>query len=109
MNKILLSASLAFAVVAFAPHAQATSGPGCLYVVNVANGDALNVRARPNRRSRIVDRLRPQRHGIIRLEGKCGPPWKKWGQRWCPVTHYSGDRVTHGYVKARFVRDSDCP
>jgi hypothetical protein len=25
------------------------------------------------------------------------------------VSHYNGNDVTHGWVKARFVRDVDCP
>jgi hypothetical protein len=87
----------------------ATTGPGCLVVVNVASNDALNMRAHASASSMIVDRLVPDRHGIIHLDGKCAPKSKPWASRWCPVTHYNGDRVTHGVVKARFVRDSECP
>lgn len=87
----------------------ATSGPGCLVVVNVASNDVLNMRAGASAASRIVDGLVPGRHGIIRLDQKCVPESRPWASRWCPVTHYNGDRVTHGWVKARFVRDSDCP
>ncbi|SNY92419.1 SH3 domain-containing protein [Cohaesibacter sp. ES.047] len=89
--------------------AQATSGPGCLYVVNVANWDALNMRARPSAKSRIVDYLKPGQHGIIRLERPCVPLSRPWAQRWCPVTHYSGYDTMRGWVKARYVRDSHCP
>ncbi|HEX2447709.1 MAG TPA: SH3 domain-containing protein [Methyloceanibacter sp.] len=89
--------------------ASATSGPGCLVVVNVASGDALNLRASPSASSTIVDRLVPGEHGIIHLDGDCQPKSVAWGSRWCPVTHYFGDKTTKGYVKARFVRDSDCP
>lgn len=88
---------------------MATSGPGCLVVVNVAYNDALNIRARPSARSRIVGVLVPGRHGIIHLDGRCEPLSVAWGSRWCPITHYDGDGTTRGYVKARFVRDSDCP
>ena len=109
MNKFIALASALAVLIVVAPKAQATSGPGCIYVVNVANWDALNMRAKPRLRSRIIARLRPRSHGIIHLDGKCGPSWKKWGQRWCPVTHYNGDRVSRGWVKARFVRDSECP
>lgn len=87
----------------------ATTGPGCLVVVNVASIDALNMRASASVSSMIVDRLVPDRHGIIHLDGQCTPESKPWASRWCPVTHYNGDRVTHGWVKARFVRDSECP
>ncbi len=109
MNKNIFFAAAFFILIVAAPKAQATSGPGCLYVVNVAPGDALNMRAQPRLRSRIIDRLGPTSHGIIRLDGPCGPPWKKWGSRWCPVTHFNNDRITRGFVKARFVRDSECP
>ena len=87
----------------------ATTGPGCLVVVNVAANDVLNMRARASASSMIVDRLPPDGHGIIHLDGKCIPESSPWARRWCPVTHYNGDRVTHGWVKARFVRDSECP
>ena len=89
--------------------AHATSGPGCLVVVNVAYNDVLNMRARPSASSRIVDVLMPDRHGIIHLDRACTPLSAPWGSRWCPVTHYNGDRTTKGWLKARFVRDSECP
>jgi hypothetical protein len=89
--------------------ASATSGPGCLVVVNVAADDALNLRARPSASAPIVDRLVPGSHGIIHLDDDCQPKSVSWGSRWCPVTHYDGDRVVSGWVKARYVRDSDCP
>ena len=89
--------------------AEATSGPGCLRVVNVAWNDSLNMRERPSASSRIVDVLPPGRHGIIHLDGKCRPLDVSWANRWCPVTHYDGDEVNRGWVKARFVRDVDCP
>ena len=103
------AAALAALLVLPAPGALATSGPGCLVVVNVAYDDALNVRERPSASSRIVDILPPGRHGIIHLDARCEPLSRPWGSRWCPITHYSGDRTTSGYVKARYVRDSDCP
>jgi Bacterial SH3 domain len=102
-------ACAAFGLFALVMPAAATSGPGCLYVVNVASWDRLNMRAAPSASSRIVDRLHPTNHGIIHLDRACGPKSKPWGQRWCKVSHYDGDGVTRGYVKAKFVRDSDCP
>ena len=89
--------------------AFATSGTGCLVVVNVASGDVLNMRSSPSASARVVDALVPNQHGIIHLDGTCQPLSVQWGSRWCPVTHYNGDRTTHGWVKARFVRDSECP
>ncbi|MGD9501624.1 MAG: SH3 domain-containing protein [Methyloceanibacter sp.] len=78
-------------------------------MVNVSAGDVLNLRASPAASAKIVDALVPGQHGIIHLDGKCRPESIPWPRRWCPVTHYDGDRVTQGWVKARFVRDSDCP
>jgi hypothetical protein len=103
-----VAAAVGMAVSIAAP-ASATSGPGCLVVVNVAANDVLNIRARPSSSSRIVDILKPRGHGIIHLDGACRPKSVAWGQRWCPISHYDGDRVTKGWIKARFVRDSDCP
>jgi hypothetical protein len=107
--KLALSTFAAAGLLMSLQPASATSGPGCLIVVNVAANDSLKMRSRPDAGSRIVDRLKPGRHGIIHLDAKCRPLSVSWGQRWCPVTHYDGNRVTKGYVKARFVRDSDCP
>ncbi len=96
-------------LLAGAAPAFATSGPGCLVVVNVASWDALNMRGAPAASAAIVDVLVPGRHGIIHLDASCKPLSAAWGSRWCPVTHYNGDRTTKGWVKARYVRDSDCP
>jgi hypothetical protein len=106
MRPILLSAAM---LALLSGNASATSGPGCLVVVNVAWRDVLNMRSRPSSSARIVDALIPGRHGIIHLDRPCGPMSRPWGSRWCKVSHYDGNRVTRGYVKARFVRDSDCP
>lgn len=97
------------ALLAYCGPAYATSGPGCLVVVNVASWDTLNMRATASASARVVDRLVPDRHGIIHLDGTCQPLSVQWGSRWCPVTHYNGDQTTRGWVKARYVRDSDCP
>jgi len=95
--------------VVHAGTAQATTGPGCLVVVNVPPGDVLNLRAARSASAPVVDVLVPGQHGILHLDGPCSPTSLPWGSRWCPVTHYNGDRTTHGFVKARFVRDSECP
>ena len=109
MNKFVFLASVLAVLTVYAPKAQATSGPGCLYVVNVANWDKLNMRSGPSARSRVVGRLSPRGHGIIRLNGKCIPLNKKWSSRWCPVTEFNGNSTNSGWVKARFIRDSQCP
>lgn len=89
--------------------ARATSGPGCLTVVNVASWDVLNMRSGPSASNPIVDRLPPGRHGIISQSGPCVPPNASPPSRWCPVAHYNGDRTTSGWVKQRFVAPSQCP
>lgn len=101
--------SAALLSLASAGAATATSGPGCLVVVNVAANDVLNMRSAPRAGAPVVDVLPPGRHGIIHLDSQCLPKSVAWGSRWCPVTHYDGGRVTKGWVKARYVRDSDCP
>lgn len=106
MKKILIVLGI---FLASSAAAHATSGPGCLVVVNVATWDALNMRAAPSASARIVDTLGVGKHGIIHLDGDCRPKSVAWGSRWCPVTHYNGDSVTKGWLKARYVRDSDCP
>lgn len=110
METTLRNITLIFAAaMALATPALATTGPGCLSVVNVAPGDALNVRAKPSAGARIVDRLIPGQHGVIKLDSECSPSSRPWAQRWCPISHYSADGTTHGYVKARFIRDAECP
>lgn len=91
--------------------AGATSGPGCLRVVNIAPGDVLNIRRTPNASSRIAGSIDPDNQGIISLRGVCKPLSLPWRSRWCPVAYYSGgpNDPVRGWVKARFVRDSDCP
>jgi hypothetical protein len=106
MLRTILACFVVFGVVS---PSLATTGPGCLVVVNVASNDVLNMRARASASAMIVDRLMLGHHGIIHLDGECIPESIPWASRWCPVTHYHGDRVTHGWVKARFVRDSECP
>ncbi len=106
MKELMFAAAC---LAGLAAPAFATSGPGCLVVVNVAYDDALNMRSRPSANSRIVDVLVPGHHGIIHLDGTCRPTAVAWSSRWCPVTHYNGDSVRKGWVKARYVRDSECP
>lgn len=110
MKQLAIAAmALGLAAVGWTLPAAATSGPGCLRVVNVDSWDRLNVRARPSSSSRIVDRLHPDRHGIISLRGDCVPKSRPWGSRWCPIMHFDSDQTSRGWVKARFVRDVDCP
>lgn len=103
---LLLAAA---ALAAAAMPASATSGPGCYRVINVESWDVLNLRAAPSAQSRIVDRLPPESHGIIAGTGACVPASAAPASRWCPVTVYDGDRITKGFAKRRYLRDSDCP
>ena len=110
----LSAAFLVFgALVAIVPpgQAQATSGPGCLRIVNVDPGDKLNIRRRPDASSAVVARADPANQGILHLDGKCRPASLAWKYRWCPVSYFSGgpSDPAKGWVKARFVRDSECP
>lgn len=108
----MMRALLVLAVSLFlfgANAALATTGPGCFQVVNVPSWDVLNMRSGPSASNQIVDHLPPGRHGIISQSGACIPKHAALGSRWCPVTHYNGDRTTSGWVKRRFVSPSDCP
>ena len=107
--KRIISAVFAVGALMAPMAAQATSGPGCLVVVNVPNWDVLNMRAGPSARNPIVDHLPPGRHGIISQSGPCIPRNVSLGARWCPVAHYNGNRTTSGWVKRRFVTPSQCP
>ena len=106
MRNLLLSGACLLGLLG---PAHATSGPGCLVVINVAADDALNLRAQPSADADVVDILIPGQHGIIHLDGACRPANLAWARRWCPVTHYNGDKTTKGWVKARYVHDSECP
>jgi hypothetical protein len=111
-EKIMKLKTLALAVAMIATptlSSFATTGPGCLTVVNVANWDRLNLRAAPRANARIVERINPNAYGILHLDRRCTPLNAPWGQRWCKVTHYNEGGAKKGYVKARFVRDNDCP
>lgn len=106
MKRILIAVGVMLVAGAAA---QATSGPGCLLVANVAGNDALNMRAGPATSHAVVDVLPPGNHGIIHLDGPCVPKSVSPLSRWCKVSHYNGDRVTKGWIKRRYTVDSDCP
>ncbi len=108
----VLSFSIAIMLSLFAVIAQAhaATDSGCYYVVNVQPGDSLNMRSRPSAKGHIVDRLIPNRHGVISSDGYCTPSHRAWHRRWCPVRHHSGDYpTTSGWVKAKYIRGSGCP
>lgn len=109
-NILKLASAVTFAALAFAAPAQSASDSGCWRVINVAPGDSLNMRSGPSASAQIVDRLVPNRHGIIAAKGRCTPTSKPWRSRWCPVAHHSGNYpMTLGWVKARYVTGAGCP
>lgn len=85
----------------FAAPAMATTGPGCFQPKSISAGDVLNVRSRPSARSSIVTTIPPGGGPIIARRGKCGS--------WCSVSIYDGDNVYNGWIKRKFLRDSQCP
>jgi hypothetical protein len=107
MKSKTIMIALALAVLPVAAHA--TTGPGSLRIVNVAANDVLNVRAEPSARSRIVISIPANNYGVLALKGECTPKNIAWGQRWCPISYSYEDGTLRGYVKARFVRDQECP
>ena len=109
-RNVLTVTMLALALAMYSAPANAASSSGCWRVVNVTPGDSLNMRASPSHNSAIVDRLVPNGHGIIGAQGTCTPGSKPWAQRWCPVSHSSGNYpTTRGWVKARFLQGAGCP
>lgn len=107
--KRIITGFILGAVLLMPSQSYATSGPGCFRVVNVANWDVLNMRSGPSAANPITDRLPPGRHGIISQSGPCIPYNVSLPSRWCPVSHYSGNGTTSGWVKRRFVAPSQCP
>jgi hypothetical protein len=107
----LVAAAFCLANFAGISPANATSGPGCLRVVNIPAGDVLNIRKRPDASSPVTGRIDPAQQGIINLGAACQPRNLPWGSRWCPVWYFTGspNDPVKGWIKARFVRDNDCP
>ena len=105
----LFLCALAIAWSGFALPALATTGKGCLHVRNIASGDKLWLRVAPQLTSKILLGLTPDGPAIIHLDGACVPKSQAYARRWCPVSVYADDGHLQGYVKARFVRDSECP
>lgn len=106
-----ITTSMLFVVAGSSSKALATTGPGCLRVVNVESGDVLNIRRSPSASARVTGAIDPDNQGIISLRGVCKPLNRPWASRWCPVAYYTGqpNDPVRGWVKARFVRDSECP
>lgn len=100
---------LAAFTLTIAQPALATTGPGCLRVVNVQQGDVLNIRSQPTASSPVVGTIPAENHGVIVLKAKCEPLNRPWANRWCPVTYYGEDKSSKGWVYARYIRDNDCP
>ncbi len=112
MNVLVCKGVFCAALIAaagFSLPASATSGPGCFRVVGVESWDVLNLRRLPSANSAIVARIPPANHGIIALEGRCLPLDRPPGSRWCQVAYYDGDFTAHGFLKRRYLAESDCP
>jgi hypothetical protein len=94
-----------FVVFGLVSPSLATTGPGCLVVVNVASNDVLNMRARASASATIVDRLVPDRHGIIHLDGKCIPENSPWARSMVSghalLREPDNARLGQGTVRAR--------
>jgi hypothetical protein len=122
-------AAAAFATVAAAGPAAATSGFGC-YRVNTGPADPLAVRSEPREKAAAVATLSWEDQPILALEaaslrgeGKQPSLFEVWqaefevctpgnlpvGARWCPVMLFSGDEVVRGWAKRRFLDHSECP
>lgn len=103
--------AVAFTLMSITPPALATTGPGCLRVVNIAANDVLNLRRRPIASSQILAKIPLPQQGIVHLDGKCVPSTSPWKSRWCPVSYFTGspNDPIKGWVKARYVRDQECP
>jgi hypothetical protein len=108
-NASIISCILAVVSAVLAPQALATTGKGCLRVVKVEPSDQLWLRAAPHPTAKIVMGITPGGPAVIHLDAKCVPFALPYAKRWCPVSIYSDDGRFKGYVKARFVRDSECP
>ena len=105
----IVSGFIAVASVVLATSALATTGKGCLRVVNVEPDDQLLLRVAPNPAAKVVIGITPGGPAVIHLDAKCVPFALPYAKRWCPVSIYSDDGRFKGYVKARFVRSSECP
>lgn len=108
--------AVALSLIVSTQPAFATTGDGCWAVVNVPNGDVLNLREERSARSAIVARLVPNRHGIIAggwdvadAEARCLPRTRPLDERWCPVVVYDGEGTERGFAKRRFLAPVDCP
>ena len=105
----IISCVLAATTALLVTQALATTGKGCLHVVNVDPSDQLWLRAAPYQTARIVMGITPGGPAVIHLDAKCVPFALPYAKRWCPVSIYSDDGRFKGYVKAHFVQGSECP
>ena len=103
-----LSILIPFGLVLTA-HPVAADEVTCLRVVHVAQNDALNLRLEPEATARIVDRMAPGRHGLIRKMDVCTPQSERASRQWCRVSHMEGGRIRIGWVKRHFVSKVPCP
>ncbi len=106
---LLVLATVVINMLAFPRAAGATTSGVCYRVVNVTRGDVLNLRSGPSADNSIVGVLVPGRNGVISRIGRCIPRSVSLPNRWCPITHFSGNGKATGWAKARYLRQSECP
>jgi len=102
MKKFLIALAMTVALVATQAHATAD---GCSVVLRTPDG-FLNVRAKPNARSRILKRLKP---GEIILTDTArredsGPPYR-WDHTY--VSQIAPGRPLWGWVRNRYIVNLD--
>ncbi len=89
--------------------AHATSGWGCFTIQHVSTDDVLMLRKGPSSKFAAVGSLHPRQHGVLAEKGACKPADAPPSKQWCPLTHYSGDKVETGWARLRFLALSECP
>ena len=98
-----------WALSASALMANATTAGICYQVRNVESWDVLNIRIQRSAKSKIIGSIPPTQHGIIAKEGFCEPKSLPVNSRWCQIAYYNGNITMRGYVKRRFLEQSECP
>ncbi|WP_375588303.1 hypothetical protein ABWH89_13305 [Hoeflea alexandrii] len=82
----------------------------CFNVVNVEPDDVLNMRASYSFQSDIVGTIPPDHQpGSVFAIGVCMPRDRPEPQRWCAVAYESPSGRINGWVKRRFIEDTQCP
>lgn len=89
------------AVSAMVPPAMATTPGVCFSLRDVPAGDALNLRAAPDAKARIVASYPSGSYVIIAKAGRCA--------KWCRVSASDGNGTKWGWMHSRYLRKQECP